>query len=74
MGRVLLVLVVLLVSGCGIGSDRAPPARPAYTRPNPATPPADGETRACLADLRRADIDYSPLPDQYFGGGCAISG
>lgn len=36
--------------------------------------PSDRETRSCLADLSRAGVDYSPMPDQDFGGGCSMIG
>lgn len=36
--------------------------------------PTSRETKACYADLARAEVRYSPLPDRDFGGGCQIVG
>lgn len=69
-----------LLAGCLPGGDvDRPPPRPAptrYTPPRNTTwlPPTDSATRACLGDLDRIGVDYSPLPDQNLGGGCQLAG
>jgi len=67
------ILLMLALAGCG-GTDRAPPARPAGSRPAAASLPTSRETQACLADLARADVRYSALADRDFGGGCSLVG
>ncbi len=71
----LLLAILFTVAGCSSGSSDNRP-RPRQTGASPAYVPipSDKETRACLADLRRADIGYTPLPDQRFGGGCSAIG
>lgn len=63
----------LLVASCG-GSDRAPPARPVGSRPAALAVPTNRETQACYADLSRADVRFSALPDRDYGGGCNLTG
>ena len=36
--------------------------------------PTSRETQACFADLARADVRFSPLPDRDYGGGCQVIG
>lgn len=67
------ILLVLLLAGCG-GTDRAPPARPAASRPATASLPTNHDTQACLADLSRADVRFSALPDRDYGSGCSLVG
>jgi hypothetical protein len=64
------LIPLLLLSGCIGGGDR-PAQRPAE-RPAAVAPSAD--TRMCFADLNRAEVRFSPLPDQEFGGGCNARG
>ena len=64
-------LIALLLAGCG--SDIAPP-RPTGGSAVRVPLPSDRETRACMADLSRAGVDFSPLPDQNFGAGCSMIG
>lgn len=69
----LAVLPALLLGGCLGGSNHSAPP-PMADRPDAWHPPANAETRACMTDLRRADIGFTPVPDQVFSGGCAVSG
>ncbi len=73
MRQAALLLAILALAGCGV-SDRAPPARPAGSRPVTLNLPTSRETQACYADLSRAGIRYSPLPDRDYGGGCQLVG
>ncbi|QNA85582.1 extensin family protein [Sphingomonas sp. So64.6b] len=74
--RALLLILPLLLSGClfGGGDDDRPPPRRAGSRPATLNMPTSSETRACYADLARDNIQYSPLPDHDFGGGCKVVG
>lgn len=66
---------LMLLAGCfGGGNDRRAPPRPDAGRPLGYRAPPPAETRACLGELSRDGIRYSPVPDQNFGGGCAIAG
>ncbi len=65
----------VLLAGClAGGNDRPPPPRQDAGRPFGYRTPPSAQTRACLGDLSRDGIRYSPVPDQNFGGGCAIAG
>ncbi|MBX9797387.1 extensin family protein [Sphingomonas sp.] len=66
-----VLALALLLAGC-FGGDR-PQAPVPSARPSVAVP-ASAETRQCLADLSRLNISYTPVPDQNFGGGCALAG
>lgn len=62
---ILFVLILtLMIAGCG----RRDVARP------PGAGPITQEYRQCLADLRAAGVRFTPLPDSFPGGGCAITG
>ena len=68
-----LMLPLLLagaLAGC-VGSparhDRQPAATTAQIAPRP-------EERECLAALGETQANFTPLPDQYFGAGCATIG
>ncbi|OYY91672.1 MAG: extensin [Sphingomonas sp. 28-66-16] len=67
---------MILLAGCSSGSrdDRAPPPRPTAGAPVTVPIPDRRETEACFADLRRADVRFTPLPDQNFGTGCSAIG
>lgn len=78
--RVLPVLLLpLFLAGCLFGGgDRDPPRRPPV-RPDPRGPvtlnlPTSRETQQCFADLSRAGVRFSPLPDRDYGGGCRVIG
>ncbi|WP_423142975.1 extensin family protein [Parablastomonas sp. CN1-191] len=67
-GKLLTSLaIVVLLAGCGL----LPEARrePARRSTQAMTPRPDAQ--ACLADLGRRQLSFSPLPDQYYGAGCA---
>jgi len=69
-------LLALTLAGCQSDHrrDRSPPPRPGGDGPATVAMPSARETKACLADLRRADVRFSPVPDQDFGGGCSAIG
>jgi hypothetical protein len=61
-------LATLALSGCGAvpaGPHHAP-VRRAQTVYEPAVP-----IRQCLSDLGSRQAAFTPLPDQYYGGGCS---
>jgi hypothetical protein len=65
----LLVGLALLLAACAGGERRT--RKPEAPRRATIDSP---ETRQCLADLRRADVRFEPLPDRAFGGGCLAYG
>jgi hypothetical protein len=64
-----LLLVALLLAGCG-RTER--PALPSAR--GEVEGPSLHETRQCFADLRALGVDFQPLPDKQYGGGCALIG
>ncbi len=75
--RALPALLPLLLTGCvfgGGGNDRPAPApiRPRAAGPVTLNRPTPRETQQCFADLSRAQVRYSPLPDRDYGGGCMV--
>ena len=65
----------LLLAACGSGPTRtAAPARPRGSPPITLNQPPSAATRACFADLNRAAVRFSPLPDRDYGGGCILQG
>ena len=53
-----------------------PPGRSAmHTQPRSNSHPfADASERQCLADLGAKHVQFTPLPDRYFGSGCSNVG
>ena len=71
--RWLLSLAMLLLAGCLSKSDRRAVPPPAQIA-TPSALPSGEATRQCHADLRREGIDFRPLPDRVFDGGCTALG
>ena len=63
-----MMVVAALLAGCGR------PGRPATPRPRALAGPSATETRACLADLERTGVRFSPLADRDYGTGCGLIG
>ena len=78
--RILPVLLLpLFLAGCLFGGGRDEPPRRPPVRPDPRGPvtlnlPTSRETQQCFADLSRANVRFSPLPDRDYGGGCQVIG
>lgn len=60
-------LLPLALAGC-VRSERAAPP------PRALAGPSARETRACLADLTRMGVRFTPLPDRVTGPGCGLIG
>jgi hypothetical protein len=67
------MIALLLLAGC----------IPKGTRPReespraPQTQSSDASSKAteqCLAELRKNDVQFRPLPDRFFGNGCSAAG
>lgn len=77
MRFLVLLLAPLFLAGCLFGGDREPPrkpVRPAGGGPVTLNLPTSRETQQCFADLSRAQVRFSPLPDRDYGGGCQVIG
>ena len=68
----MIALLALSLAGC-IPRASAPPRETPARRPGTATL-QQPETRQCLADLRAEGVDFRPLPDRIFEGGCSALG
>lgn len=70
-----LCAATLAFAGCSLVPDGGaqPGQRSARQSVRPGQPafPASSEARQCFARLGDAQASYSPLPDQYYGAGCA---
>ena len=53
---------------------RPNPQHDTLHRPASSTFSPDAQLRRCLADLGSSQASFTPLPDQYFGAGCATVG
>ncbi|MGK6318912.1 extensin family protein [Sphingomonas sp. DT-204] len=65
------LVLALMLSACG---GERPAQRPRNSAPITLNREPSRETRQCFADLSRANVRYSPLPDRDFGGGCLLIG
>ena len=61
--------LALLLSGCSLPQSNQPPPRQSASTITPRP-----EMRACLAELGASKAAFSPLPDKYYGAGCATLG
>ncbi|MEW9856151.1 extensin family protein [Novosphingobium sp. M1R2S20] len=68
---VLLLLVTATLSGC---VDSPQDTRRDAVRPSKGLLSPRPETRQCLSQLGLTQASFTPLPDQYFGGGCSNLG
>jgi hypothetical protein len=64
------LILVLLVAACS-GGERD---RPATSDRRTSLPAPSPETRQCLVNLGRNDVQYRRLPDRNFSGGCRAIG
>lgn len=74
-----ILFLSLLLSACvgGERRDAPPPPGPVAQRPSgPVTlaGPTPRDTQQCFADLSRAEVRFSPLPDRDYGSGCIVLG
>ena len=67
-GVFLILPVVAMLSAC-IDSPQGSKSR--STRPSTSAVTPRPEARQCLANLGQTNANFTPLPDQYFGGGCS---
>ncbi|WP_120717668.1 extensin family protein [Tsuneonella amylolytica] len=74
MLRRLAPLVLLALAACGsvVPDGRAPTRPVAQATPRAFAPSPD--TRVCLGELGARNASFTPLPDRYFGAGCANVG
>lgn len=76
--RIVIPVLPILLAACVFGGgERAPPRKP--VRPDPRGPvtlnlPTSRETQQCFADLSKAQVRFSPMPDRDHGGGCRVIG
>ena len=66
--------MLLVLAACGA----IPEGRPQQRVPRGPPPAAQADDprvlRMCLADLSAMGVQYEPLPDRYFSGGCSATG
>ncbi len=64
-------VAMLMLAGCIGGADR--PNQSNQERPGTSSAPSftSAQSRQCVADLKRAGVRFTPLPDREFGGGCS---
>mgnify|MGYP001415216871 CR=1 FL=1 len=61
------IVLALALTGCGmVPEQRRQPSRTATQTYSPSP-----SARQCLAELGKSNASFTPLPDQYFGGGCS---
>ena len=73
MRRIVALLPVVAMLAACIDRPQAP-KRDAVGRPVSAALSARADLRKCHADLSGSRANFTPLPDQYFGAGCATVG
>lgn len=66
--RLLSLMMTAALAGC-VDAPRNVARSPSRYAPSRLSPPPG--QRACLASLGRSQANFTPLPDQYFGAGCA---
>ncbi len=67
-------LLLLSLSACFGGVDRPQASNNAAHTARPSPVSSNPDTRQCMAELARAGVRFSALPDQDFGGGCHAIG
>jgi hypothetical protein len=70
MGRWGFLAALLLLGSCASSDDED--ERPVHQPPR--SEDAAQATRQCLAELKRADVEFKALPDRTFAGGCSALG
>lgn len=74
MIRRLAPLVLLALAACGsLVPDGREPAKP-RAQAGPRGVAVSPDTRVCLGELGARQASFTPLPDRYFGAGCANVG
>lgn len=73
MRRIVALLPAVAMLAACIDRPQAP-KRDAVGRPVSAALSARADLRKCHADLSGSRANFTPLPDQYFGAGCATVG
>ena len=68
MRRAMALVLLSLLAACGAVPEARQKAAPRRAQLVYAAHP---EARACLASLGRSSANFTPLPDQYYGAGCA---
>ncbi len=64
---IVTIVLALALTGCGmVPEHRRQPSRTATQTYSPSP-----SARQCLAELGKSNASFTPLPDQYFGGGCS---
>ena len=70
MRRMLFLLPLMASLGACIDIPQGAPGRQRVSQSTAAFTPRP-EARQCLADLGAKQANFTPLPDQYYGAGCA---
>ncbi len=71
--RPAILFLLFVVAGCGAVPDSHPPAQVTRSSSRAATGLDRPEVRQCQAELGRTGSHFAPLPDEFFGAGCATS-
>lgn len=75
----LVAALSVLIAGCsmlpeGRSIARAPVQPPARSSAAALPAPPAGQTRQCITQLAKAQVRFTPVPDQTFGAGCSQLG